>query len=752
MTNHKNAEAVRALLDSGARMVECQGKRANKLDWQVRKINDEVKQEIIDWVSDDNDDHNVGFVPHSAGMMVIDLDNGSVDEVKAIEEFSSPLVEIQSPSGGWHLYYELAQGDSEAVVANGNWAVGDSNGQIRCSNGYVVLWSPMAVVEALSNERGSAVSAAEIDSIRKAKSGPTKSKAFRPMSVDPDIAASALMAIECSSVLGDDWVHISMAVKAAGVAFETWDTWNKSDTARYNLAENLERWDSFSDGGGIGPGTLFYHARKDGWEAPSKRLATVKAKDSATLEFALGLIGIQIRFNTRSRRVEYTGEDRSWSELDSRADAKIRERIKETVYVEVIDGRKKGDEIDVVPLKWSEQDWKLTLNALLYENEVDPFAEWLSSLPPWDNSSRLDDLLETMFGAEGSPLGKWASSATIIGAVHRTLNPGAKIDETPVLIGPQGIGKSTFPKALFPPGQQDRWFADEVDFGTDTKKRVEATLGRVIVEAAELQNLRGSDISKVKSYMTRTDDGSIRLSFDPRPEPLERRFVFLGSANADEEGEAVLPNDPTGNRRWVSVFCPTNKVGAIESFIGNQRAQLWAEAKHRQANGETGRLPRGLFEHQVLVNKQWRSDDHRLADATTYIQAWQFADGGGVTELIASVGGDKHDVSDKRNIARHMLEKAHFNAIGSELRSAGWVSRRVRIDGKQMRHWFAPRDVVEATRPPGELPYTDIADGADEHEGQIGKFRKCEACSNVEGRNIVYLGTACTHPTHTKAG
>ena len=40
---------------------------------------------------------------------------------------------------------------------------------------------------------------------------------------------------------------------------------------------------------------------------------------------------------------------------------------------------------------------------------------------------------------------------------------------------------------------------------------------------------------------------------------------------------AVLPNDPTGNARYVAVYCPQS-FQAIEPLLEEQRGQLWAEA------------------------------------------------------------------------------------------------------------------------------------------------------------------------------
>ena len=41
--------------------------------------------------------------------------------------------------------------------------------------------------------------------------------------------------------------------------------------------------------------------------------------------------------------------------------------------------------------------WEDSVNALLYRNEVDPFAEWLEARPGWDGVPVLANLLTTLF-------------------------------------------------------------------------------------------------------------------------------------------------------------------------------------------------------------------------------------------------------------------------------------------------------------------------------------------------------------------
>ena len=168
-----------------------------------------------------------------------------------------------------------------------------------------------------------------------------------------------------------------------------------------------------------------------------------------------------------------------WNEWDDRTTSHVRELLETSFDYERADGKK-------APLKFGGDTWMLALNALLYRNEVDSFILWIESLPEWDNTPRLDTWILNSFEVNlRRPLAEWASRYILLGAITRAYRPGAKLDETPMLIGRGGIGKSTSLRMLLPAFAND-WFSDALNLAGDSKQRAEALLGRVIVEAAEL--------------------------------------------------------------------------------------------------------------------------------------------------------------------------------------------------------------------------------------------------------------------------
>lgn len=111
-----------------------------------------------------------------------------------------------------------------------------------------------------------------------------------------------------------------------------------------------------------------------------------------------------------------------------------------------------------------------------------------------------------------SALTRWAALSIPLAAIWRTYEPGTKHDECVVLIGPQGCGKSTAFRKLLPGETMDQrdWFNDALELATDNKRRAEALLGRVIVEASELAGSTRADVEGLKAFLSRTDDGGVR--------------------------------------------------------------------------------------------------------------------------------------------------------------------------------------------------------------------------------------------------
>ena len=71
----------------------------------------------------------------------------------------------------------------------------------------------------------------------------------------------------------------------------------------------------------------------------------------------------------------------------------------------------------VSPLHYGEDAWRRSLNAILRDRRVDPFKEWLESLPPWDKEKRLDFYLDDLFSAGRLELVQWVGRYIFLGSL-----------------------------------------------------------------------------------------------------------------------------------------------------------------------------------------------------------------------------------------------------------------------------------------------------------------------------------------------
>ena len=306
---------------------------------------------------------------------------------------------------------------------------------------------------------------------------------------------------------------------------------------------------------------------------------------------------------------------------------------------------------------------------------VDPFLIWLESLEPWDGTERLKHVLSLLLGAEGE-LAKWAGKFLFLGAVQRSYEPGCKLDEMPVLIGGQGIGKSAVVRQCLRPDQQDEGFSDGLNLAAHPKERAEALQGKIYVEASEMAGATRAELESLKAFVSRQNDGSVRLAYRHNPESTPRRCVIVGTSN----NMNCLPNDPTGNRRFVPVHCPQGSN--IEVKMAEIRDQLWAEALQMHKDGERANLPRSLHDAAKLEADGSRRRDEILEDKIEKLAL--DTDGPlGLGEIAA-----KLELCRKGEEGR--MDMLTQRRLAGALTALGWEKRREQIEGKRKYIWCPP--------------------------------------------------------------
>ena len=225
---------------------------------------------------------------------------------------------------------------------------------------------------------------------------------------------------------------------------------------------------------------------------------------------------------------------------------------------------------------WSSKDRNMALLAMCERKYVDPFIEWLEDLPEWDGKERIDRLWIDTIMAPDTELSREAGRRFMIGAVRRAYEPGCVHDWMPVLVGPQGLGKSSMLRELM--SDSPEWFSDGTQIDGDARQKLETTGPAVINEFQEMGGYDKPTASYFKGWIVARSDRS-RAAYARYARRIDRRWVGVGTANDDPEG--VLPYDKTGSRRYV-VLKSTFSGSYEETFEQAARARAWVRKRMKQ--------------------------------------------------------------------------------------------------------------------------------------------------------------------------
>ena len=233
------------------------------------------------------------------------------------------------------------------------------------------------------------------------------------------------------------------------------------------------------------------------------------------------------------------------------------------------------------------------------QNERNPVVEWLDSLQ-WDGERRIGNLVVDALGARDYPYNREVERLFMLGAVARAYEPGTKFDYMPVLVGPQGIGKSRYVSLL---AHIPAWYND--NFNTiDGDAAVEKLRGLWIAEMAELlATKKAREIEAIKAFITSTKD-VIRPKYARETVQRLRVCVFIGTTNNHD-----FLTDATGNRRFLPIECEATECNEwmFTDEADGYVEQMWAEAVHIYK-----------AEHPTLVlDAPLRGEAQRLQEAHT---------------------------------------------------------------------------------------------------------------------------------------
>ena len=296
-------------------------------------------------------------------------------------------------------------------------------------------------------------------------------------------------------------------------------------------------------------------------------------------------------------------------------------------------------------------------------NAFHPVRDYLEGLT-WDKTPRLDDFLIRLAGSPDTDVTRTLTRRWAISAVARIFDPGCKVDTVLVLVGAQGLGKSTLFSAL-----GGAWFKD-TPIDLRSKDAYIALRGAWLYELAELAATRPRDAETVKAFLSAPVD-HYRPPYGRNEVAQARQCVFVGTTN-----EATFLNDPTGARR----FWPIAVSGVIQpAKVAAERDQLWAEAVAAYRGRERWWLE--LNEADALVEAQ---DRYQTADPwAEVLRLWCGAPenqtGNGWTSEVL--------LSRALEVPIERQQKYQLARVGNAMRSLGFERVRNRIDGARAYRW-----------------------------------------------------------------
>lgn len=297
--------------------------------------------------------------------------------------------------------------------------------------------------------------------------------------------------------------------------------------------------------------------------------------------------GVHIRFDTFRDEIALSSDGRNWKPFKDADYVRLRIHLEQVIRFKPVGRELVRDAVAKVA----------------DDAQFDTAQLWLNSLE-WDGVSRIERFYEKYFSTEDTPYSRAVSLYTWSALAGRVLSPGCQADMMPILVGDQGLGKSTGVAAMSP----DPEFFCVMSFSEDDDALSRKMRGCLIAEIGELRGLRTKDIESIRDFMTRKHE-KWTPKYKEFTTTFPRRLIFIGTSNPKE-----FLADDTGNRRWLPLTVNKVDVPGIEA----DRAQLWAEgAALFKQNGvvwqEAERLARDEHENYTIKDS-WEDDVRRWLD------------------------------------------------------------------------------------------------------------------------------------------
>lgn len=308
------------------------------------------------------------------------------------------------------------------------------------------------------------------------------------------------------------------------------------------------------------------------------------------------------------------------------------------------------------------------LNVIAGMNRYNPVLSMLEQAPPWDGKDRMPDIysilnLDQEDELSRTLLHKWLWQSLALAG--NRLEDAFGADGLLVLSGPQGVGKTSFVRAMGvkPELVKCGQYIDSKD--KDTTRRVTSCW---ICELGEIETTLRSDIERLKAFITAEID-EYRLPYGRADVRLARRTSLIATCNSEK-----FLIDPTGSRRFWTVPVTAIDLDALARF---DALQMWKQIEFeisgnrqcfRLTREEQATLAKRNTAHEKPLKSQAEIEDI-LADAieSSWKYTWKY--------ITVSDFKSQYDI-----LSRYSVEQ-----IGKALDKIGIKQDRQKINGKVNR-------------------------------------------------------------------
>ena len=278
--------------------------------------------------------------------------------------------------------------------------------------------------------------------------------------------------------------------------------------------------------------------------------------------------------------------------------------------------------------KLGQEQWNIYKHAAVHDRQYDPFVDWMDGLEEWDRGNRGRTFLRDHMRASDHALDRHGSILPLLQVCRYLDQPGAKMDESLMLVGDTGSAKSSAYKALLPKQFQLSGYGDGASLQQPNKVLGESMENAIFVEMADA-DLHVRDIGAAKRWLTSTNDGGFRPAYGYHKQDRPRIAAVIFTADKPD----CMSPDPAMMRRIIPVSVsddpnrteedptPYQRISAwldetINGIAEYRRRQLWAEARHIVRQHGDPFLPINLRPEQIrrgrMMMAGWTSVHDRI--------------------------------------------------------------------------------------------------------------------------------------------